>query len=93
MELGLVLSKALEEKEIDATNYRRNIGCLRYLLHTRPDLAFSVGVLSRFMHSPRESHGNALKQCLRYLRGFIGMQEVTTTDSKFKRENVGINLE
>lgn len=69
MELGLVLSKALEEKEIDATNYRRNIGCLRYLLHTTPDLAFSVGVLSRFMHSPRESHGNALKQCLRYLRG------------------------
>ena len=69
MELGLCLSKAEEEREIDATDYRKNIGCLRYLLHTRPDLAFCVGVLSRYMHSPRESHGIALKQCLRYLQG------------------------
>ena len=69
MELGLCLSKAEEEREIDATDYRRNIGCLRYLLHTRPDLAFCVGVLSRYMHSPRECHGVALKQCLRYLQG------------------------
>ena len=69
MEFGLCLSKAEEEREIDATDYRKNIGCLRYLLHTRPDLAFCVGVLSRYMHSPRESHGIALKQCLRYLQG------------------------
>lgn len=69
MEFGLSLSKSLEEKEIDATSFRRNISCLRYLLHTRPDLSFSVGVLSRFMHSPRESHGVALKQCLRYFQG------------------------
>lgn len=72
MEFGLKLSKATEEPEIDATVYRRRIGCLRYLLHTRPDLAFSVGLLSRYMHSPRESHGNALKQVLRYLRGTFG---------------------
>src|SRR5690606_22777982 len=55
MEFGLKLSKAHEEPEIDATLYRRRIGCLRYLLHTRPDLSFSVGILSRYMHSPRES--------------------------------------
>ena len=71
MELGLKLSKAEHEKEIDATRFRRNIGCLRYLLHTRPDLSYSVGVLSRFMQSPRESHGAAMKQVLRYLRGSI----------------------
>ena len=38
-------------------------------MHTRPDMAFSVGILSRFMQSPRESHGKALKQVLRYLKG------------------------
>lgn len=42
-------------------------------------MAYSVGVLSRFMHSPRESHGAAMKHCLRYLRGS------TTLGLTFKR--------
>ena len=46
MDAGLVLSKAPEEASVDETEFRRNIGCLRYLLHTRPDLTFSVGLLS-----------------------------------------------
>ncbi|KAL9278754.1 putative RNA-directed DNA polymerase [Arabidopsis thaliana] len=69
MDSGLTLSKAPEEKNINEKEYRRNIGCLRYLLHTRPDLSFCVGVLSRYMQEPKESHGAALKQILRYLRG------------------------
>ena len=72
MEFGLQLSKATDELEVDASEYRRKIGCLRYLMHTRPDMAFSVGMLSRFMHSPRESHGKPLKQVLRYLKGSCG---------------------
>lgn len=71
MELGLKLSKAEHEREINATRFRRNVKCLRYLLTTRPDLSFSVGVLSRYMQSLRESHGAAMKQILRYLRGSL----------------------
>ena len=37
--------------------------------HTHPDLAFSVCLLSRYMHGPKTSHGAALKQVLRYLKG------------------------
>lgn len=48
MEMGLKLSKAETEKDIDATTYRKNVGCLRYLIHTRPDLSYCVGVLSRY---------------------------------------------
>ena len=73
MELGLKMSKAEHEGEIDATTYRKNIGCLRYLLHTRPDLSFSVGVLSRYMQNPRESHGIAMKHVFRYLQGTIDL--------------------
>ena len=69
MEAGLKLSRADGEREIDATEFRENIGCLHYLLHTRPYMAYSVGVLSRYMHCPKDSHGTAMKQCLRYLRG------------------------
>lgn len=71
MEFGLKLSKAQDEEEVDEKSYRRMIGCLRYLLHTRPDLSFSVGILSRYMHSPKTSHAAALKQVLRYLKGTL----------------------
>lgn len=69
MDTGLVLSKAEKEKDINEKDFRRNIGCLRYLLHSRPDLSFAVGVLSRYMHKPKESHFEAMKQVLRYLQG------------------------
>ncbi|GKD08615.1 putative RNA-directed DNA polymerase, eukaryota, reverse transcriptase zinc-binding domain protein [Tanacetum coccineum] len=42
MEPGLKLSKAKDEPEVEATQYRKVVGCLRYLLHTRPDLTYSV---------------------------------------------------
>lgn len=69
MDSGLKLSKAEAEEGINDKEFRRNIGCLRYLIHTQPDLAQSVGVLSRYMHEPKTSHGAALKQILRYLKG------------------------
>ena len=56
---------------MDEKDYRRVIGCLRYLLHTRPDLSYSVGVLSRYMHDPKTSHWTALKQVLRYVKGTL----------------------
>ncbi|GJR50148.1 uncharacterized mitochondrial protein-like protein [Tanacetum coccineum] len=36
MEPGLKLSKAEDEPEVEATQYRKMVSCLRYLLHTRP---------------------------------------------------------
>lgn len=71
METGLKLAKSENEKEVDATVFRKNVRCLRYLLHTRPDLSFCVGVLSRYIQSSRESHEAAMKQFLRYLKGII----------------------
>ena len=40
----------------DPERYKRLIGKLIYLTVTRPDITFAVGVLSRFMHQPRETH-------------------------------------
>ncbi|GJW87552.1 ribonuclease H-like domain, reverse transcriptase, RNA-dependent DNA polymerase [Tanacetum coccineum] len=41
----------------------------RYLLHTRPDLSYSVGLLSIFMQDPKEHHLKAVKQVIRYIKG------------------------
>nr|GFA99538.1 hypothetical protein [Tanacetum cinerariifolium] len=68
MEKDLKLSKAEDEPEVEATQYRKVMGCLRYLLHTRPDMTYSVGVVSRYMQSSKESHARAIKQILRYLK-------------------------
>jgi hypothetical protein len=49
MEERLKLSRDSTTEEVDATQYRHLMGSLRYLVHTRPDLAFSVGYVSRFI--------------------------------------------
>jgi hypothetical protein len=56
MEERLKLSRDSTTEEVDATQYRRLVGSLRYLTHTRPDLAFSVGYVSWFMQRPTTEH-------------------------------------
>ena len=45
-----------------ATYFRSLVGGLNYLSHTRPDVTFSVGVVSRFMHNLSELHLGAAKR-------------------------------
>lgn len=56
MEHKMKLHKDVGGEPVDVTEYRRIIGCLRYLLHTRPDLSYSVGMLSRYMERPTSLH-------------------------------------
>ncbi|GJW88863.1 hypothetical protein Tco_0164203 [Tanacetum coccineum] len=69
MDPGTKLVKAEDGNSVDATYYRSLIGSLRYLLHTRPDLSYSVGLLSRFMQDPKDHHLKAIKQVIRYIKG------------------------
>jgi len=71
MEERLRLSKNSTTALVDPTHYRRLIGSLRYLVHTRPDLAYAVGFVSQFMEQPTVEHQGAVKQILRYLTGTL----------------------
>ena len=71
MEPKLNLTKDEKGVPVNATEYRRIIGSLRYLIHTRPYLGYPVGVVSRYMASPKESHLKAVKQILRYIKGTV----------------------
>lgn len=73
MELGLKLSKFEGGEQVDANKYRSLVGSLRYLTCTRPDISFSVGVVSRFMENPKQSHWKAMKRVLRYIRGTLSL--------------------
>ena len=72
MEAQLLLRKAGTTTAIDATNYCNIVGSLRYLVNTRPDLAYFVRYMSRFMKAPREEYLVAVKRILRYVAGTRG---------------------
>ncbi|GJR45492.1 putative reverse transcriptase, RNA-dependent DNA polymerase, LTR copia-type gag-polypeptide [Tanacetum coccineum] len=48
MEPNIKLDKGEDDVRVDASKYRRLVGRLLYLQATRPDLAYSVNVLSQF---------------------------------------------
>ncbi len=56
--------------EVDEKVYQSALGSLMYvMLGTRPDLAFSVGALSKHTACPGKDHWTALMQVYKYLRG------------------------
>ncbi|KAL3819930.1 hypothetical protein ACJIZ3_005835 [Penstemon smallii] len=55
----------------DMSLYRSIVGSLQYLSFTRPDLAFAVHKVSKFMHQPLDTHWVAVKRILRYLKHSI----------------------
>ena len=56
-------------ESVNVTLYRSMIGCLLYLTASRSDIAFSVGVCSRFQSNPKVSHLNAVKRIIKYFSG------------------------
>jgi len=73
MECRLKLSKKKEgEDVVNPTAYRSLIGSLRYIVNSRPDLAYAVGVVSRYMEALGREHWDAVKRILRYLKGIVG---------------------
>ncbi|KAM1308167.1 hypothetical protein ACFX2H_010323 [Malus domestica] len=54
------------------THYQRLVGKLIYLTITRPDITYSVSLVSQFMHSPTLEHLTLVKRILRYLKGSVG---------------------
>ncbi|KAJ4706252.1 Retrovirus-related Pol polyprotein from transposon TNT 1-94 [Melia azedarach] len=63
--------KSVEEKEyMSRVPYTSAVGSLMYaMVCTRPDLAQSVSVVSRFMGEPSKEHWQAVKRIFRYLKG------------------------
>ena len=57
------------------TQYQSTVGSLMYeMLSTRPDLAFSISVVSRYVSNLNPSHWQAVKRIFCYIRGTFSLQ-------------------
>lgn len=54
--------------QVDATFYQSIVGALQYLTLTRPDLLYAVNLVCLFMHQPYDSHFQAVRRILRYIK-------------------------
>jgi hypothetical protein len=68
---NLKLEKRGEEEKVHATLFKHIIGSLRYLCNSRPDIGFSVGLVSRYMDDPIISHMKVTRRILKYLNATI----------------------
>ena len=55
----------------DPSHYRILTGGFNYLIHTRPDIIFSISVLSRYMHSSTKQHLGVAKTIICYVAGTV----------------------
>ncbi|XP_021722723.1 uncharacterized protein LOC110690198 [Chenopodium quinoa] len=80
--LALAEGRVLEDVE----KYRRLVGRLIYLSVTRPELVYSVHILSQFMRTPKEKHWDAALRVVRYLKKNPGQGILLRSDSALRLE-------
>jgi transposase InsO family protein len=71
MDAGLSLVASAEKAtQKEMVDYQKMVGSLMYLMcETRPDIAFVVSTLSRYLGNPSRTHFAAVKRVFRYLQG------------------------
>ena len=77
--LGIIVSLNSDSQLVDAAAYSQLIDSLLYLTISRPDIAFAVNLMARFMQKPYVEHLNAVKQILRYV---VGIKDLALKYSK-----------
>lgn len=65
---SLLKSKSAKLQSSDIKTYRRLVGRLIYLTITRPDLSYTVHILSQFLQQPQLDHLDPVFKAVRYLK-------------------------
>jgi hypothetical protein len=68
---GVKLEDGEETPLVGSTLYRQLVGSSLYLTHSRPDLSYAVGAVSRFMQESHDLHWKDAKCILRYVQSTI----------------------
>ncbi|KAL0544465.1 hypothetical protein IC582_019580 [Cucumis melo] len=86
IEIGTKLSKYKEGNYVDPSYFKSLVGSLRYLTCTRPNILFSVGLVSRFMESPTTTYLKVAKRILRYLKDTLDYGLFYSSSKEFELE-------
>ena len=70
---GMKLSREENGDFVNSIFFKSLVGSLRYLTITRLDIVYGVGLVSRYMETPKESHWLAAKRILRYIKGTLNL--------------------
>lgn len=82
------LSKVKDQEECvdtEVTPYSSVVGSIIYaMVRSRPDLAYGIGIVSRFMSNPCHVHWEAVKWLLRYIKGSTDLKLMFTRSNNMK---------
>ena len=67
MSLNVKLIVDLLGNNVDSSLYRSMIGSLLYLIASRLDISYSVGVCARYQANPKESYMTSSKRIIKYV--------------------------
>ena len=84
MERGVKLSKHDYKEKVNQTFFKSLVGSLRYLICTRPNILFGVGLLSRNIEVPTMNHLMIAKRILHYMKGTLNFGLLYSPLKEFK---------
>ena len=71
VETSIKLPKASKEEKVNPTLRKHMLRSLRYLHNTRPDIAYDISLISKYMGNPLQSHLMTTKRILRYVKSTL----------------------
>lgn len=77
----------LELEDTSAVPYAEVVGCLIFLANwTRPDISYSISMVSQFLKQPGRAHWAAVKRIYRYLKGTLsyGLQYTASGNQRLE---------
>ena len=76
------LTEASDDTPRDRGRYQRLVDKLIYLLHTQPNIAYVVSMISQFMHNPKDVHFQVAYKVLQYLNSIPRKGILVKKDAK-----------
>ena len=81
---------SFEEKKMLGVSYSNVVGSIMYsMISTRPDLAYGICLVSRFMSKPSLEHWQVVKWLLRYMKGTASLKIYYSMEDQDLCEVVG----